>query len=96
MSVTATSLQPAAPRPAVATARFRLRALSDPSALPRVLELFALRNLVPESVRCERHENGEELRIDVEVGGLGEQEAAHLARRFRTFPVVTGVLLRRD
>jgi hypothetical protein len=94
MSVTATSLP--AVEPVADTARFRLRALADPSSLSRVLEQFALRNLVPVRVHCERREGGEELGIDVEVAGLGAQEADHLVRRFGSFPVVTGVLLQRD
>ena len=95
MSLTASSSLES-PEPAPATARFSVRALADPSALARVLEQFVLRDLVPERVQCERHGTGDELKIHVEVAGLAEREADHLARRIRAFPVVTGVLLQRD
>jgi hypothetical protein len=46
-------------------------------------------------VHCERATGGDELRIEVEVAGLAEPVAHHLARRLGTFPVVTHVLLQR-
>ncbi len=87
--------EPAA-TPAQSLSRFSVRAVSDPSVLSRVVELFALRNLVPERVRLDRDSMKDELRIDVEVAGLAADDADNIARRMRTFPTVVGVLLQRD
>ncbi len=82
--------------PAQSLSRFSVRAVSYPSVLSRVVELFALRNIVPERVRLDRAGLKDELRIDVEVAGLAFHDAGNIARRMRTFPTVVGVLLQRD
>lgn len=58
----------------------------DPSALPRILEMFALRDLIPEEVRC--HSGEDDMTIMVKVCGLEPQMADHLVHRFNSFPVV--------
>jgi hypothetical protein len=86
----------AAPAAAAGLSRFSVRAVAEPSVLPRVVELFTLRDLVPASVRCEHHVAEGGLGIDLVVQGLTAQQADHLASRMRTFPTVTGVLLRHE
>lgn len=79
------------PEPDRRSCRYHVRAVVDPSVLSRVLELFVLRGLVPDRVRCERR--ADELSIELEIAGLAEHEAGNVARRLRTFPTVTSVLL---
>lgn len=79
----------AAPAPA---SRYRVHALADPSVLSRVVELFVLRDLIPDRVSAER-QGADRLSIELDVAGLAEQEAGHVARRIQAFPMVTGVLL---
>ncbi|HWA41708.1 MAG TPA: hypothetical protein VHA10_00740 [Hypericibacter adhaerens] len=72
---------------------FSVQAAADPGLLPRVLELFAKRNLVPS--RCHAVLNGpehDELLIDLQVTGLGAEEAEHVARSLRQIVFVTSVL----
>ena len=59
--------------------RFSLRSEVEPSVLPRVLEPFALRNLVPHSVSC-RQERGA-LAIEIVVAGLEISDIEHLTLR---------------
>jgi hypothetical protein len=67
MSSLATAVAAAEP---AATTFFSVQARAEPGVMPRVLELFAKRGLVPElwhsAVARKR------LTIDIEVGGLGE------------------------
>lgn len=74
--------------------RFQVQAVAEPSVLSRVIEQFALRNLVPCQVDCRLDRSCEpSLAIDVRVRGLSDQEAAHVARRLGQFPMVLGVRL---
>lgn len=59
---------------------FRYRVLANRSAgvAPRVLELFAKRDLVP--LRFESRAAGERLTIDVEIADLDPGAARHIAR----------------
>jgi len=76
--------------------RYRVAAVLEPSVLPRVLELFTLRDLVPSEVACRQVPKHEpELRIDVTVAGLDPDHAEHLAERMRTMMPVISVLLER-
>ncbi len=84
------------PAQAAGLCHFSVRAAADSSVLSRVVELFALRDLLPERIRCERRADDAGVAIDLEVRGLTVQQADHLACRMRTFPAVTGVLLHRQ
>lgn len=76
--------------------RFCVRSAVDPSVLSRVVELFALRDLVPHAVSSRLDGRREpELRIDVDVCGLADNEAEHIARRIDQFMPVISVLLER-
>src|SRR5262245_10563270 len=60
---------------------FSIQAAADPGLLPRVLELFAKRNLVPSRCHAVLSEpEGEELLIDLQVEALAPEEAEHIAR----------------
>lgn len=64
----------------------------DPGILPRVLELIAKRGLVP--YRCHSTLEGprqDTLAVDLQVTGLDEQQAAHVAACLGQIPGVTGV-----
>lgn len=72
---------------------FSIRAAADPGVMPRVLEVFAKRSLVPE--RCHADVAGaarEELTIDLQVGDLDPETGAYLARCLRQIWSVEAVL----
>lgn len=95
MSLLADRSPSSEPRKAVLR-RYCVSAAVDPSALSRVIELFALRDLVPARVSSRLVEGTDpELRIDVDVAGLADQEAEHVARRLAQFPCVLRVLMDR-
>ncbi len=69
---------------------FSVHADATPSALPRVLEVFALMGLVPE--RCHADRAADELVVDLQLADLIAAEAAHLAKRLGRIVGVLGVL----
>jgi hypothetical protein len=69
--------------------RFTIKATSEPSVLPRILESFALRNLVPENVSVSKKSN--HLDIDLAVVGLSDLEARHLELRMQNILPVLSV-----
>jgi acetolactate synthase small subunit len=72
---------------------FSVQAAADPGLLPRVLELFAKRDLVPSRCHAVLTEPGrEELLIDLQVTGLAPEEAEHVARSLRQLVFVASVL----
>lgn len=71
---------------------FAIRADADPGALPRVLELFAKRGLVPASLRSELLPDGETLDVTVEIAGMVRAESNHVANCLRAIPAVSHVL----
>ncbi|TNE39271.1 MAG: hypothetical protein EP348_03710 [Alphaproteobacteria bacterium] len=73
--------------------RFTLRAEAEPSALSRILENFALRNLVPDQLSARR--DGEELVVSLTVAGLSDMESAHLEIRMMNILPVIEVTLER-
>ena len=76
--------------------RYCVSAAVDPSSLARVIEQFVLRDLVPSRVSSRLVEGTDpELRIDVDVVGLEDQEAEHVARKLGQFPCVLRVLMNR-
>jgi len=70
-------------------AHFRIRSALDPSALPRILENFALRNLVPLSLSARQVQ--EEMVIELSVAGLSQREEAHLRLRLLNILPVTSI-----
>ncbi|MEH6527831.1 MAG: hypothetical protein V7723_17310 [Sneathiella sp.] len=67
---------------------FTITAEIDPSTLPRILENFALRNLVPHKLQSTRIDDY--LAVSVSISGLSVQEIAHLELRIQNIlPVQT-------
>ena len=60
---------------------FSIRALAEPGVMPRVLELFAKRGLVPQRWNSVVSEAG--LGIDVQIIGLDRDMADYIARCMR-------------
>ncbi|HEY0833444.1 MAG TPA: hypothetical protein VGE72_05990 [Azospirillum sp.] len=71
---------------------FALRADADPGVLPRVLELFAKRGLVPATFHSDHMADDDTLAIEVEVAGMARAESDHVANCLRQIPAVTLVL----
>jgi acetolactate synthase small subunit len=72
------------------TACFSVHAAAEPGVMPRVLELFAKRGLVPTSWHS--RVNGGELTIDLQMKGLDGDTAAYIAACLRQVISVTTVL----
>ncbi|OKH87945.1 hypothetical protein [Thalassospira sp. TSL5-1] len=74
---------------------FAVHAVAEPDVMPRVLELFAKRNLIPTSwhsiVAHDRNGN-EELQIDIQIQQLEGRIADHIARCLRQIANVQTVL----
>ena len=77
---------------------FSIQAEAEPGVMPRVLELFAKRNLVPSrwvSDRIGPHDGrtgGGELAIDLQVEGLTPELSDYIARCLRQIQAVNAVL----
>lgn len=69
---------------------FAVRTQADPAALSRVVEFFALQNILPELVRARRFVDGE-LVIDIKVRDLDEQRSAVIANKLRSCVLVCNV-----
>lgn len=87
-----------APEEAVPVACFSVLTEADPSAVPRVLEIFALRDLIPSQIHVTGG-GGENLRapeaelvIDVQVSGVGRKASEAIARKLRAIICVHSVL----
>lgn len=72
---------------------FSVFSTADPSALPRVFEVFSLHGLIP--TRCHSacaDSDAEQLVIDIQVSALPQGLADQLTRRLRRVITVTEVL----
>src|SRR5579872_5607702 len=69
---------------------FALQARPEPGVMPRVVELFAKRGLVPHSWHSKVA--GPSLTIDVTVAGLGRELGEYIARCMRQITGVEAVL----
>jgi hypothetical protein len=75
------------------TACFCVHACADPGVMPRVLELFAKRGLVPSEWRSKTSGTDEaELTIDIQIRGLGRDLLDYLAACLRQIAYVEVVL----
>lgn len=72
------------------TARFSVHARPEPGVMPRVLELFAKRGLVPQYCLGTASETA--LTIVVQIGGLGRDLVDYIARCLRQIIGVESVL----
>jgi hypothetical protein len=82
---------------AASTYCFAVQAVADPGVLPRVMALFAKRNLVPSRWHSDLARIGgglklEELVIDIQVAGLPPDEGDYIARCLRQQVYVRSVL----
>lgn len=85
------SPQSAARDPLVAC--FSILANADPSVMPRVLELFAKRGLIPSRWHSDLGgRRRDELTIDLQVEGLGRPQAELIAHSIRQMVPVSAVL----
>jgi hypothetical protein len=73
------------------TACFSVHAAPEPGVMPRVLEVFAKRGVVPTS--WVSRVDGRELTIDVQARGLGAETAGYIARCLRQIVSVDVVLM---
>lgn len=80
--------------PSPAAACFSLTCAADPGAMPRVLELFAKRGLVPDSW-ISRRTGPDELSIDFQLEGLDWDVADVMAHQMRQMVSVQTVLISR-
>ena len=75
------------------TACFSVHARAEPGVMPRVLELFAKRGLVPSQLRSSTSGDDEsELTIDIQMRGLGREAVDYIAACLRQIVFVTVVL----
>ena len=74
------------------TCRFSLQASAEPGVMPRVLELFAKRGLVPDRWHSVVARPGMTLSIDIEIGGLENDTVAYVANCLRQIAGVELVL----
>jgi hypothetical protein len=72
------------------TVFFLLQARAEPGIMPRVIELFAKRGLVPQLWHSTAL--GSALTIDVQIGGLGRDLEDYIARSMRQIVGVESVL----
>lgn len=72
------------------TVCFSVQACAEPGIMPRVVELFAKRGLVPQ--KWHSTVAGSALTIDVQIGGLGRDLADYIARCMRQIAGVETVL----
>src|SRR4051812_29905876 len=75
---------------ALVTVCFSVQAAAEPGVMPRILELFAKRGLVPQ--KWHSTVSGTALAIDVQPGGLGREPADYTARCMRQIVGVDAVL----
>ena len=80
----------AAPLAVPLTVCFSVHAAAEPGVMPRVLELFAKRGLVPQNWRSAASETV--LTIDVQMPGLEREVADYIARSMRQIVGVDAVL----
>jgi acetolactate synthase small subunit len=74
------------------TSRFSLQANAEPGVMPRVLELFAKRGLVPDRWQSAVARPDMTLSIDIEIGAMERETTAYVANCMRQIPGVELVL----
>ncbi len=72
---------------------FAVRAAHDPGVLPRLLEPFAKRGLVPHAVKMRQWGDESGLLIEIQVGNLTQDAIASIAQRLREQIAVDRVLV---
>lgn len=72
------------------TVHFCVHSAADAGALSRVIEYFALNNLLPDTVRSRRFVDGE-LVIDIKIKGLDDHRVAVITNKLRANVLVFSV-----
>jgi hypothetical protein len=75
------------------TAHFSVHARAEPGVMPRILDLFAKRGLVPQRWHSAIAGSGMNLTIDIEIGGLGHDRVEYVAACMRRIAGVDLVLV---
>jgi hypothetical protein len=70
---------------------FHVTGLPEPATIARVVEVFALRSLMPHALTCAAE--GGDLRIALTLGKLDPEETERLAERLRQIVIVDQVLV---
>ena len=83
MSVSESLPQPSCGRNPVPTFCLTVRTIADPGSLPRVLEVFAKRGLVPSKLFSVAT-GTDELTVDLQVAGLDADLGAVIANQLRS------------
>ena len=81
-----------APEEREATAAFCVHARAEPGVLPRLLELFAKRGLVPTRWHSALSRDGRDLSIEIEMRGLAREMTDYIAACMRQIVGVEVVL----
>jgi len=76
----------------VAASRFSVQASAEPGLMPRLLELFAKRGLVPDRWQSTLARPAMTLSIDIEIAGLERDTAVYVANCMRQIAGVELVL----
>lgn len=72
---------------------FSVFSTADPSALPRIFEVFCLYGLVPTRCHFVRHDDDpSQLVVDLQVEGLPDGDAQRVLKRLGRVVTVTSVL----
>jgi hypothetical protein len=72
---------------------FSVYSTADPSALPRIFEVFSLFSLVPSRCHTTRQDDDrDQLVVDLQIDGLPEGEAQRVVKRLGRVVTVTSVL----
>lgn len=74
-----------------AGAQFTVTAAVSPGVLPRVLELFAKRGLVP--AECSARADGDRLLIDIRMAGMTPRLASYIGACMRQIHLIDRVLV---
>jgi acetolactate synthase small subunit len=77
------------------TACFSIQAEADPGVMPRILELFAKRGLIPSCWHSDLEDeefDQPRLSIDLQVTGLSDQQIDHVSASLRGMVSVNSVL----
>ena len=91
MKTELSAVSPGCPAPNAVNAfhRFDVRATADPETVPRLINFFTQRGLIPGKIRVERA--GEEMHALFEQVGLDGHEAQIIAERMRASVLVEAV-----
>ena len=90
-ALSATAARDADARDPASPICFSVLARVEPGVMPRVIELFAKRGLVP--LKWHSTATGEVLTIEVQIGGIGRDVADYIARCMRQIIGVQAVLM---